>query len=263
MIDLHTHVLPGIDDGSKSIEESIKMIKVAKECGFLGLVLTPHYMLYTEYESKYQENRVVLEALKEALEKENIEMYLFLGNEVYYDPVILDQISEKSFVTINDSQYFLVETMRQSTNPLNWETFLFQLQGKGYTPIIAHPERYDFVQENPNLLKELIDHGSLAQVNILSLIGGYGGKSKATAEILLTHNMVHFLSSDAHRVKSYEKFEEAKEAAIDLIGEKKVMKLLDENPKRVLVNMEIPYKEPYYYEDPQKRKKGFSRLWKK
>ncbi|MGL4607777.1 MAG: tyrosine-protein phosphatase [Eubacteriaceae bacterium] len=262
MIDLHTHILPKIDDGSTSIEESIAMMREAKVQGFEALVLTPHYMLYTDYQSDWETNENQLKILKERAKAEKIDLYLFLGNEVYYDPEIISQIGEKKFTTINKSHYYLVETMRKNSNPIHWETFLFQLQGKGYTPIIAHPERYDFVQENPNVLRELIKHGSLVQMNILSLVGAYGETAKATAEVLLTHGMVHFLSTDAHQVKAYEKFHRAKEIAIALVGEEIFDKLIDENPKRVLVDLPISINQPEKVK-LRNRKKGFKNPWRK
>lgn len=263
MIDLHTHILPGVDDGAQTMEESMDMIRAARDQGFQGIILTPHYITDTQYESKVKENKVLLKALKKAVQDEGIDVFLFLGNEVCYHIDVLDFMEKGNFTTMNGSRYLLIENKSHLDDLYNLEAFLFQLQLKGFTPIIAHPERYGFVQKDPNVLGNLVAHGSLAQMNILSLTGLYGSKTQSTAEILLTHDMVHFLSTDSHRIKSYEGFAKAREVAVDLIGEEKVAKMLEENPRRVLVDETITITEPYLYEDPKKTTRGLGRLWKK
>jgi len=263
MIDIHSHILPGIDDGAQTMEKSLDMIRTAKDQGFKGIILTPHYIANTKFNSNVKENKIILQALKKAVNDAGIDLFLFLGNEVCYRVDILDFIEKGNFTTMNDSRYLLIETKTNLPDLNNFESFLFQLQLKGYVTIIAHPERYDFIQKDPNVLRNLVAKGSLAQMNILSLTGFYGTSARESAEILLTHNMIHFLSSDAHHTKSYKAFGQAKEIAVDLIGEEKVAQMLKENPRRVLVDESIIITEPDYYEDSKKRKKGFSRLWKK
>ncbi|MBK5244783.1 MAG: capsular biosynthesis protein [Eubacteriaceae bacterium] len=263
MIDIHSHSLPGVDDGAQTMEESMAMIRAAKDQGFNSIILTPHYITNTKFESKVKENKVILNALKKAVKDAGIDLFLFLGNEVCYRVDVLDFIDQGNYITMNDSRYLLIETKSHLADLYNFEAFLFKLQLKGYTPIIAHPERYDFVQKDPNVLANLVEHGSLAQMNILSLTGAYGASAKETAEILLTHNMVHFLASDAHRPMSYEAFGQAKEMAIDLVGKEKVAKLLNENPARVLVDETIVIDDPDFYEDSKKRKWKLGNLWKK
>lgn len=263
MIDIHSHILPGVDDGAQTMEESMEMIRAAKDQGFKGIILTPHYITNTKFESKVKENKVILTALKKAVYDAGIDLFLFLGNEVCYRVDTLDFIDQDDYATMNDSRYFLIETKSHLADLYNFEAFLFKLQLKGYTPIIAHPERYDFVQKNPNVLANLVEHGSLAQMNIVSLAGLYGTSARETAEIIITHNMVHFLSSDAHRPMSYEAFGQAKEIAVDLIGEEQVAILLSENPARVLLDETIEINDPEYYEVSKKRKWSLGSLWKK
>lgn len=263
MIDIHAHVLPGIDDGAKTLLESMDMIRCAKEQGFQGIVLTPHFYPDNKMTSVVAENKRRFKALKKAVSDEGIEIFLFLGNEVFYSQDTLGFIGKGCFTTINNSRYLLVETMRHSLDFYSLEVFLNNLHRKGYTPILAHPERYDFIQKDPNVLVRLVQDGNLAQMNILSLIGFYGKDAQATAEILLTHNMVHFLASDAHVTKAYDKFDGALEIARSLVGEKKVAKLLDENPKRVLVDEKVDIMEPCYYEISKKRSRNLGSLWKK
>lgn len=263
MIDIHTHILPGVDDGSKTFEESVNMIRCARDEGFRGIVLTPHFHTENRMTSTVAENKKRFLMLKKAIRAQGIDTFLFLGNEVYYTSEIIGLVGKGYFETINGSRYLLVETMRYSLDFYSLEVFLNKLRGKGYIPIIAHPERYDFIQEDPNVLIRLIQDGNLAQLNLLSLIGFYGEAARDTAEILLTHNMIHFLASDAHRVKTYRNFSPALDEAKALVGKKKIKMLLDENPKRVLVNENIPIPEPTYYQIQKKRSRGLSGIWKK
>ena len=263
MIDIHAHLLPGVDDGAVTLSESLAMIRRAKEQGFRGIVLTPHFYPDADMASRVAENQKILTALKQAVRESGIEIFLFLGNEVFYSQETLEQLEKGDYTTLNNSRYLLVETMRHSLDCYSFTVFLNQLRARGYIPILAHPERYEFIQKDPNILVRLIQDGNLTQLNLISLIGHYGSDAKATAEILLTHNMVHFMASDAHAPKAYDRFGAALEAAKKLVGEKRVAKLLEENPQRVLVNEKIETMEPCYYEEVKKQKKSLLEIWKK
>lgn len=263
MIDIHAHLLPGVDDGADTLSESLAMIRRAQQQGFQGIILTPHFYPDNDMASGIDKNKIRLQELKQAVRAAGLEIFLFLGNEVFYSQDTLEQLEKGDYTTLNNSRYLLVETMRHSLDCYSFTVFLNQLRLRGYIPILAHPERYEFIQNDPNILVRLIQDGNLAQLNLLSLIGHYGSDAQATAEILLTHNMVHFLASDAHATKAYERFGVALDEARKLVGEKRVAKLLEENPKRVLVNEKIETMEPCYYEDVPQRKKSLLGIWKK
>ncbi len=255
MIDLHTHVLYGIDDGSQDIENSIEMLRVAERVGFRGVVLTPHYMCYTPYVSRADENRKRMRELTKRLKVEGIGITLYLGNELYFEPNAIEMIDTGAFTTLNRSDYFLVETMRHDTNRAHIQTFIYQLQIKGYQTILAHPERYDFIQKDPNVVIDCLEKGVLMQVNALSLIGFYGSRSKETAEILLEHQMAQFLASDAHKIKSYELMPQALEKAESLIGKEQLKELTWHNPSVILSgkgNIRVSPKE--YHAKPKKKR---------
>ena len=120
--------------------------------------------------------------------------------------------------------------MRHDADKDHFLDFLYRIQLKGYRTIVAHPERYDFVQDNPGVLIDFLDRGHLLQINALSLIGFYGKHAKETAEVLLKHNMVQFMASDAHRVQAYQKMPEALDIALDLIGPKNFRRIMIDNP---------------------------------
>jgi len=230
MIDMHCHVLYGVDDGSRTFEESLAMIKAAQTIGFKGIVLTPHYMSYTQYTSSLNHNRIIHKHLKKLLVEEGVDIQLYLGNEIFYEPDLLPVLERGEFITLNRNGFFLIETMRHDADKDHFLDFLYRIQLKGYRTIVAHPERYDFVQDNPGVLIDFLDRGHLLQINALSLIGFYGKHAKETAEVLLKHNMVQFMASDAHRVHAYQKMPEALDIALDLIGPKNFRRIMIDNP---------------------------------
>ncbi|MDK2942804.1 MAG: protein-tyrosine phosphatase [Acetobacterium sp.] len=263
MIDIHAHLLPGVDDGAKTLTESLNMIRSAKAQGFQGVVLTPHYYPDHKMTSTIVQNKEQVALLKKAMKAAGIEIDLFLGNEVFYGQETLELLGKGHYTTLNDSRYLLVETMRQCLDFYSFSVFLNKLRLQGITPIIAHPERYEFIQNDPNSLVRLIQDGNLAQLNILSLIGYYGKTAQATAEILLTHKMVHFLASDAHSARAYDSFDGALAKARRLIGQKRVVQLADDNPKRLVADEKVDIMEPCYFGETQKRKRNFWEILKK
>ncbi|SDX99553.1 tyrosine-protein phosphatase [Eubacterium barkeri] len=234
MIDIHTHVLPGVDDGSNGIDESIEMLRVAESLGFRAVTLTPHYMSYTNYTSTLSNNKKIMQQLVKAMKQQNLEIQVYLGNEVFYDPDILKILDSDQFIALNKSRYLLVETVRHDASVESFEDFLYRLQLKGYSPVIAHPERYDFIQEDPNVLLDLINKGSFIQMNMLSLTGYYGHGAKETAHIMLENNMAQFMASDAHRVRSYKLMDEALAIAQDILGARQFKRMMSDNPKVAL-----------------------------
>ncbi len=262
MIDLHTHVLFGVDDGSPDLEYSIEMLKEAEQIGFKGIVLTPHYMSYTSYVSRVDENRKKMRELVTRLKEEDVNLKLYLGNELYYEPELIHSIESGEFTTLNRGNYFLVETMRHDSDVNHVQDFLYRLHLKGYSTILAHPERYDFIQEDPNIAINFIQKGTLLQLNALSLIGFYGTHAKETAEIMLEHDMIQFLSSDAHRTKSYEKMPQALSYAEELVGKKKINELVWTNPMIVLGKKGTINCNPIPYDHKKNKRSLFNKFVK-
>ncbi|WKY43559.1 CpsB/CapC family capsule biosynthesis tyrosine phosphatase [Eubacteriaceae bacterium ES2] len=253
MIDIHTHILPGVDDGARNFEESMKMLEKATELGFDALVMTPHYHEDKNMIIRVPEHRLLLKRIKKAARARGIALYMFLGNEIYFSSQIMADIDKDHFKSLNQSRYILVEASRQNLNCCHFERFLINLKAKGYTPVIAHPERYSCIQENPNLLRRMIGHGCLAQLNLLSLAGFHGDNAQDTAEILLTHQMIHFAASDAHKPRYYDMLPNAMAIAADLIGRADFDRLMDQNPKRLLVNETIWAPQPLEYTPKPRR----------
>ena len=168
--------------------------------GLDGIVLTSHYM-ENYYEVNECERQAWLNALSQGLEKKNIDINLYLGSEVYFTENILHLIQEGKASTINGSRYVLFE-FPLNAQPMNIEEVIFSLLEYKYVPILAHPERYSFIQKNPDIIYQLANEGILMQSNFGSVIGQYGKKAQVIAEKMLESNLVNFLGSDAHREKS-------------------------------------------------------------
>ena len=244
MIDIHSHILPGIDDGANSIEESIEILKQASRNNVKEIILTPHYILGSDYNSRYKDNINLLNELKDTLKKENIDINLYLGNEVFVENNMIDLINNEDITTLNNTRYLLFELPLNNTyNGLN--DLLFELNIKGYKPIIAHPERYSFLKENPSLIEELVDKGALFQSNIGSFLGMYGKKTQDLAFLLLRHNVISFIGSDIHSKNHtfYDKIEECKELMRKYITEKEINNIFLNNAEALLNDRELKSKE--------------------
>ena len=184
MIDFHSHILPQIDDGSKSLEETIRMLEEAKDVGFEKIISTSHYM--EKYYEVDEEKR--LQLIKQ-INFQDIELYL--GSEIYVTNEIVQLLKEKKASTINNSRYVLYELPMHSKN-MNDKEIIYRFVENGYVPIIAHPERYSYVQDDIEYVEELAEMGALFQSNYGSIIGMYGEKAKKTVKKLLKQNLIHF-----------------------------------------------------------------------
>lgn len=200
MIDVHCHILAGVDDGARDIEESIAMIKEALNNGITSMVVTPHYMI-DSMDAPIEVIRKRFTELCEAIKKENIEMDLYLGQELYLESRLIEDLQDEKCISINNTKYIMVE-LPLNGMLLSLETLLFELKILGYKVILAHGERYTFLQDSPEKLRELIDEGLLIQMNLSSLSGKYGKATKKLAKKMIKNRWVHLLGSDMHRKNS-------------------------------------------------------------
>ena len=243
MIDLHTHILPNIDDGARSVEETLHLIQEAQNVGFEAIIATSHYM-EGYYETNEPEREMCIHAIYQKLQQENIHLKLYLGNEVYLSDNIIQLLEEGRASTINDTSYILFE-MPLNVEPLNLYNVIYEMMQYKLIPILAHPERYTFVQQDPELIYDLIEKGVLMQANYASIIGYYGPKAQIIVKKLLQNNMIHFLGSDVHRQNTiYPKIPQIITKIKEIIGEEKVKELTTINPKKVLQNKRIDREEP-------------------
>lgn len=234
MIDLHSHILFGTDDGSKSLEESVIMAKEAYDAGFTTICCTPHY-LEPQYKKTKEENTKTLERLKEELEKNNIPMELFLGNEIYIVNNIEELVENNITSRMGNSEYILFELplFQKLTNAVDI------IRNLPYTKLIlAHPERYEYVQKDISYLDDFIEMGVLLQGNYESILGKYGRTAQKTLKKLLKQKKIDFLSTDTHKKSStYTKMEEIQRKLRKIVKEDYYNSLTFEIPNEILRNI--------------------------
>jgi protein-tyrosine phosphatase len=221
MIDIHCHILPGIDDGPRDLNGSIEMAKAAVADGISKIIATPHF------NGKYENTRQVIlgkvQELNEALKREGIPLTILPGQEPRIYGEILEDYEFDKILTLNDSRKYLFIELPSNHVPRYTERLLYDIQLSGLQPIIVHPERNQEIIENPDLLYNLVDKGTLTQVTASSITGDFGKKVKKFSIQLLENNLTHFVASDAHNVdtrkfklrEAYEVVE--KEFGIDLV----------------------------------------------
>ena len=234
MIDLHSHILFETDDGSKSLEESVIMAKEAYDAGFTTICCTPHY-LEPQYKKTKEENTKILERLKEELEKNNIPMELFLGNEIYIVNNIEELVENNITSRIGNSEYILFELplFQKLSNAVDI------IRNLPYTKLIlAHPERYEYVQKDISYLDDFIEMGVLLQGNYESILGKYGRTAQKTLKKLLKQKKIDFLSTDTHKKSStYTKMEEIQRKLRKIVKEDYYNSLTFEIPNEILRNI--------------------------
>lgn len=240
MIDIHSHILYGIDDGSKSIEESINILNKAIENGYTDLILTPHYRQMQNFccnnIGKYR--RFV--ELKKEVDRLELPINLYLGNEITIDEDLFYYLNAGEAMPLNGTRYLLIELPFDSAFE-GLDSAIDRLLSKGNIPIIAHPERYLYYNDLSEF-ERLLKKGVLFQGNINSLYGKYGVKAKETLEEMLKMNMIHFMASDIHHDSqtSYGRVGDAMTRVESLTRSKKITEdLFINNARRVINNEKI------------------------
>ena len=242
MVDIHSHIVFDVDDGSQNLDSSIKILREAKAAGFDKIILTPHYMEdYYIVSKKEIQNKI--EILKNKCREENIQIELYQGNEIYISNQIDEFLKQNIACSLNDSRYVLFETPL-SIEPSNLVEVIYKIKELGKIPVLAHPERYAYIQANPNRLLELSEIGVLFQANYGSIIGFYGKQAEKTIKLLLKNNFIHFFGSDVHKEGNiYPYIEEAKNAIVKIIGEEKFKDFSENNILKVINDEEIDIEE--------------------
>ena len=199
--DMHCHMLPGIDDGAKTMEESIAMVNWFLALGYKKVYCTPHIMgdLYKNTPEGINQK---LGQLQFELQKQNIQFEVNAAAEYYLDEWFGEKLNSMGLLTFGDN-YLLFEISYLNENPTLKKT-IFDLKLSGYQPVLAHPERYLFYHTNYKAFDELVSMGVFLQLNLLSLTGYYGKSVKKAAEYLVTHKLVHFAGTDLHHQKHFE-----------------------------------------------------------
>jgi protein-tyrosine phosphatase len=257
LIDTHSHILPGIDDGSKTLEESLELCRMAAEDGVRTTVCTPHI------DFKYANTRQTIEAafrtLEGALQAEGIALRLVRGAEVHMSPDILPRLKANDLLTYNDkARHMLLEFPFQAVIP-GVDDMVYRLRLAGITPVVAHPERIAYFTDNVDRLATLVRLGALAQITGGSVLGQFGQKSQQAALTMIRRNLAHVVASDAHD-PSYRRpvLSEAAAELERLFGAARARSLVVETPSALVEGGDVEPPEPV--EEPA-RMKGFLSSW--
>jgi protein-tyrosine phosphatase len=205
--DVHSHLLPGLDDGSKSMEESLELIRKFKELGYSKLITTPHVM-WDYYKNSSEKILTSLNTVREAIAKEGIDIILEASAEYYLEHEFEEKIELQQLLSFGDNYVLFELPFFYPPDSLN--STIFRLQTNGYKPILAHPERYGYWHNYFNKYLELKEKGVVLQLNIGSLTGHYSLEVKMIAEKLIEEGMIELIGSDCHHINHLNLLEQAR-----------------------------------------------------
>ncbi|MFP8781192.1 tyrosine-protein phosphatase [Hydrogenophaga sp. RWCD_12] len=260
MIDLHTHILPGIDDGAKNLQVSLEMAAIAVEDGIHTMACTPHI-----YPGMYMNDgpgiQQAMQALQAEFEQRNIGLKLVVGADVHLVPGLLEGLRAGTVPTLNRSRYLLLEPSH-TTPPPRFEDAVFSLVAAGYTPVITHPERLTWVEAHYPVFLRLIEQGAWMQVTAGALTGAFGRRAQYWGERFLAEGRTHILASDAHTAgRRRPQLRPALEVAERLLGKEEAMKLVKDRPQAILDNV-APQEVPAPPGEPHRLSQNlWSRCW--
>ncbi len=257
MIDIHSHILPGVDDGSKSIDMSLSMIYQAYQSGVRHIVATPHFFpgLYDNYVTEELVDK--FHELEKRVRNERIPIEVLKGMEILGTDTLYELLKNGNVWTINEQKYFLVE-FNFDVNPEDCSRILAEASEDGFFPVIAHPERYYYVQRDPSIVYKWFKEGYGIQVNKGSLLGFFGKNVYSIANSLLRHRVVSCVASDAHDLKERStSMKKLSEFLKENYGSNYTKLLTDENPRRIVSgNSLVGYDPiPYNYKSGRRSEK--------
>ncbi len=213
--DMHSHLLPALDDGVQSLEESFGLLTQFAAMGYKKMIMTPHIM--GDFYKNSPENILpCLEKLRDFVKENNLEIQLEAAAEYYLDEFLLEKLKKKeNLLTFgrnnNDKKFILFETAFMSP-PYFLDEAVFLMQSEGYQPVFAHPERYTYLYDNFSILDKLLEKGVLLQINLNSLGGYYAQGAQKLAEKLVQNNLVSFVGTDCHNEKHLKSLEKAQKS---------------------------------------------------
>lgn len=237
MIDLHCHLLPGIDDGAEDLDTALAMAQISVDDGVEILACTPH--IYPGlYENNKEGIRLGISTLSAHLEQRGIALRLVEGADVHVTPNLIEKIRDGLVPTINNSRYILLEPPHHVAPP-KFEEYVFSLTAAGYVPVITHPERLKWIEENYQTFVKMSQQGAWMQITAGSLCGRFGSRPKYWAERMLDEGIVHILASDGHGLKKRPPLlGEGRDAAEKRLGIDEAMHLVWTRPLGIIENQD-------------------------
>jgi len=258
LIDLHTHILPGVDDGVETEDDSVAFARVAAEDGTRVMVATPHCK-DGFYVNERDSVVAAVEKLRTRLASEGVDLELLPGAEVHICPDLVERIADGRALTLNDNGKTLLLELSLSQYPVELENLVFQLKLAGVHVLLAHPERIRYFQDDPKRYEEMVRLGAYGQITTGSILGVFGTKAEEYSFDLLRRGLVHVVASDAHNVRGRSpKLSEAVEAMVPLVGEQRAELMATEAPRMLLEGL-APELPPVA--SPEPRRRSFLSRW--
>lgn len=253
MIDIHCHILPGIDDGPETIDESLEMCRQAALDGVNVIVATPHFRPAV-YETSHEIISGLIAMLTVKLNEECIDLRILPGSEVTFTPEMPLHLRSMRYLTINgNGRYCLIE-FPPAVVPCNWEAVLLSMLHSGLVPVIAHPERNMWFLNNPESLYPVVTAGALVQITGMSLTGELGDDIQKFSIFLLEHNLAHVIATDAHSsTHRPPMLSEAVSIAGDVIGIERAVALVTSVPAAITEGNPVLFPLPDRYIQKRKR----------
>lgn len=240
MIDIHNHILPGVDDGAQDIHDTLEMAALAAKSGITAIVATPHCNIPGGYKNYFGDHYIKkVQMVREAVHAEGLPIRILPGAEVLGTEDVPELLKNGKIMTLNQSRYMLIEFFfDEDPDFVNW--LLEEVKTLKAIPVIAHAERYQFVQKDPNLVYEWRKKGFPIQINKGSLSGNFGRHAMKTAYLLMDHHLVSVIASDAHspHVRTPNMKRAHEELSMEY-PESYVKMLFEENPRRICQNEPI------------------------
>jgi protein-tyrosine phosphatase len=235
LIDLHSHLLPGIDDGSKDLAMSLAMARMAVADGITTIACTPH-ILPGVYNNSGPAIRKAAEQLKESIAEAGIPITIVTGADVHIVPDLDVQLRNGRALTLNDSRYLLLEPPHHVLPP-RLEDLIFGLQAAGYVPILTHPERLSWVEGRYDLIGRLVSSSVLMQITAGSVMGRFGRRPRYWAERMLDEGLCHLLATDAHNTEQRApRMADARDFVAQKLGDDEAINLVLRRPQGILNN---------------------------
>jgi protein-tyrosine phosphatase len=235
MIDLHCHILPGIDDGAVDIEMSLQMARMLIDDGVGAVVCTPH-ILPGLYHNSGSQIRAATADLRSALARSGLRLELYSGADAHIGVDFVAKLKSAEILTLADSRYVLVE-LPQHVGPALLRQFFFQLMTAGYVPVLSHPERLQWIEHQYGVIENLVHAGVWIQITSGSLLGEFGRSARYWAERMLDEGNVHLLATDAHDAKLRPpNLKRGRDAAAQRVGEREANHLVHTRPLGILAN---------------------------
>jgi protein-tyrosine phosphatase len=254
MIDIHCHILPGMDDGPETLAEAVAMCRAAAAEGIGTIVAAPHYKPGT-YEFTGPGILEAVDILSGELKKQGLAIRILPGAEVTVSPEMKAALTPGGYLMINHGRYFLAE-FRPLSVPAHWDAFLLSFLNTGMTPIITHPERNAWFIHHPEALAAAVRSGILVQITAMSITGGFGPEVQDFSLHLLRNNLVHAIASDGHSADLRPpQLADAMALAADVVGRERAEALVTTIPQAIIDSWPIPALEPMEY-NPQTQAQG-------